>query len=546
MYFGNSRASASGPGGRALHEARGQRRDAVRVDRRALGLLLLPGRLPPGPSMVALPRAVPAARARVGGSHWQQCQGPTRSGFRRTSVILIAPRAPLSPAFLSLFFLIFPRFFSRLAWSGRTRARVRVPSRGCLHPLARGAGGPDRCLAAFRTMPRRGTARRPARQRSRQQPRGRPSVTRPPGGRAPPPPGPIGMSATRLTTRRPSLTPMYAEAGAAGARRRQPAHGYSQQPYARQSAALLPRSVAEWQRYYAKPQQPYPGHGAYASPPTADAAAAPPPQHAPSYAAVPPRRPKSHRRRRPERTAIRRPISRARAPSAQRRLQISPTPPTIPSSTSRTRAGARRSGRRRRARRSPVVSPRGTTRPRIKPGATACFRAADAANDNVSSRRRRGAAGAARASFPADAAETRKRAESADAQSAARARERSPRRARRRRPRRPPQPRPVCPAARRQRVVGRRSRRGGARLCIAGRGFLARPPCVETDAARQLRVQVHLPSPRRRRALHHLGSAVIVFSGGARPIRGVPLDCATSGPRWAPTMISLRCSGRPW
>ena len=96
-------------GARALHEVRGQRRDAVRVDRRALGLLLLPGRLPPGllhgrPALVrclGLP-----ARARVGGSHWQQqCQGPTRSGFRRTSVILnSASRSALSRFSTFVFF----------------------------------------------------------------------------------------------------------------------------------------------------------------------------------------------------------------------------------------------------------------------------------------------------------------------------------------------------------------------------------------------------------------------------------------------------------
>ena len=89
-----------------------------------------------------------------------------------------------------------------------------------------------------------------------------------------------------------AYAPMYAASAPPAPGGGSPPTGYSQQPYASGSPppGYSPRSVAEWQRYYAKPQQPYPYYGAYASPPYSQTSSPPPspPQHAPSYASAPP------------------------------------------------------------------------------------------------------------------------------------------------------------------------------------------------------------------------------------------------------------------
>ena len=209
-----------------------------------------------------------------------------------------------------------------------------------------------------------------------------------------------------------------------------PPTGYSQQPYASGSPppGYSPRSVAEWQRYYAKPQQPYPYYGAYASPPYSQTSSPPPspPQHAPSYATAPPLSPEEPppppaRKRNRYTTTYKQGQSAFRFKGTAANIPATPADDVQHFPDARGRPSERSPPSKRDV--SPVVSPRGTTRFRIKPGAyDSLFPSSpEAADDNVSVEKGDNAVPPALLErFEAmDAAETRKRAESADVQSAA-------------------------------------------------------------------------------------------------------------------------------
>ena len=310
---------------------------------------------------------------------------------------------------------------------------------------------------------------------------------RAPPGAASPPVMPIGMYGQPVYYAPPiAYAPMYAASAPPAPGGGSPPTGYSQQPYASGSPppGYSPRSVAEWQRYYAKPQQPYPYYGAYASPPYSQTRRRRPRRRStrPPTRRCRPCRPKSHRRRRPESgTAIRRPISRARAPSASKvQLQISlRRQPTIPSSTSRTRAGARRSGRRRRSatcrpssrragRRGSASSPAPTTacfpRRRTRPTITSPWRKA------TMRCRRRCSSASKPWTRPRRASARSRRMLSRPPR---RARERSRRQARRRRPRRPHNRGPSGPARAAASGVGGGAGAGGARNGASGEIFFS-------------------------------------------------------------------------
>ena len=211
------------------------------------------------------------ARARVGGSHWQQqCRGPTRSGFRRTSVILnSASRSALSRFPLFFFDIsVLMELLLGLAWSVRLRASGPRISEFVLRLFAKPLLGSGRCTFTARDRclllpflvsvghdaPARGTARRPARQRLST------ANTGPAVGEPRAPPGGRVATATRDANRDVRPTRLLRAAyrlradvrgvGAAGARRRQPADGLLAttvrvgQPAARLLAALRRRVAA--------------------------------------------------------------------------------------------------------------------------------------------------------------------------------------------------------------------------------------------------------------------------------------------------------------
>ncbi len=228
-----------------------------------------------------------------------------------------------------------------------------------------------------------------------------------------------------------AYAPMYAASAPPAPGGGSPPTGYSQQPYASGSPppGYSPRSVAEWQRYYAKPQQPYPYYGAYASPPYSQTSSPPPspPQHAPSYASVPPLSPEEPpppptRKRNRYTTTYKQGQSAFRFKGTAANIPATPADDTVQHfPDARGRPSERSPPSKRDV--SPVVSPRGTTRFRIKPGAyDSLFPSSpEAADDSVSVEKGDNAVPPALLErFEAmDAAETRKRAESADVQSSA-------------------------------------------------------------------------------------------------------------------------------
>ena len=227
-----------------------------------------------------------------------------------------------------------------------------------------------------------------------------------------------------------AYAPMYAASAPPAPGGGSPPTGYSQQPYASGSPppGYSPRSVAEWQRYYAKPQQPYPYYGAYASPPYSQTSSPPPspPQHAPSYAVAPPLSPEEPppppaRKRNRYTTTYKQGQSAFRFKGTAANIPATPADDTVQHfPDARGRPSERSPPSKRDV--SPVVSPRGTTRFRIKPGAYDNLfpSSPEAAEDNVSIEKGGNAVPPALLErFEAmDAAETRKRAESADVQSA--------------------------------------------------------------------------------------------------------------------------------
>lgn len=198
--------------------------------------------------------------------------------------------------------------------------------------------------------------------------------------------------------------PMYAASAPPAPGGGSPPTGYS------------PRSVAEWQRYYAKPQQPYPYYGAYVSAPPW------PPQHA-HYAPAPlvleePPPPPSRKRNRYT-TTYKQGQSAFRFKGTAANILATPADDTVqhfPDSRGRTTARSPPSKRDV----SPVTSPRGTTRFRIKPGVydNLIPSSPEAADDGSVELGDDAVPPALLERFRAlDAAETRKRAES-DVQSA--------------------------------------------------------------------------------------------------------------------------------
>lgn len=212
---------------------------------------------------------------------------------------------------------------------------------------------------------------------------------------------PIGMYGRPVYYAPIPYAPMYAASAPPAPGGGSPPTGYS------------PRSVAEWQRYYAKPQQPYPYYGAYVSPPysqTPSALPSAPPEEPP---------PPPSRKRNRYTTTYKQGQSTFVFKGTAANIPETPADDTVQHFTDARGRTTARSPSKRDV--SPVTSPRGTTRFRIKPGAyDNLFPSSPEAADDGSVEKGDGAVPPALLErFRAlDAAETRKRAES-DVQSAA-------------------------------------------------------------------------------------------------------------------------------